>query len=133
MNKTILTSICFVFVGLLWGQSDTLNLKIHHLNVPDGFKYNTRQQIEFDLKLPTQFSRKSFYKLFGIDQTGSKDLIIQGFISENGCFQSEIKIPIHFKKVGFYILQDDIEYYFEWEKIPIIEKNLIPYLQPINP
>lgn len=94
--------------------------------MPDRFQFETIQEIELDLFIPNFKGVKSIYQLYGIDVNGIEGLIMQGFYPENGHLTTKLKLPLHFEAIRFKIQDEGYVYDFDWEKKPLIRKNLLP-------
>ena len=96
---------------------------MENLQVPDGFNYENVT----DVKVALQFQGRDFedgptatYKILGVDEKKSRDLLVQGQISEKGKVETGMFIPLHFKDLVLQVDYGPRTYEMSLKKRPVI-------------
>ena len=111
------------FVGQMKAQEDSL--KMNSLNVPDGFAYETTEEIDINITLKGLDNSFHLYKLKGIDKEGNSAVIMQNFFPKSGNLQTSLRLPLHYECVLLEVQVDKEEHHFEWIREHYINETIV--------
>ncbi len=115
--------ILIFFVSQMKAQEDSL--KMNNLNVPDGFAYETTEDIDIDITLKGLDNAFHLYKLKGVDKEGNSVVIMQNFFPASGHLQTTLRLPLHYECILLEVHVDKVEHYFEWFRKHYIQETII--------
>jgi hypothetical protein len=101
------------------------SLKMNNLNVPDGFAYETTEDIDIDITLKGLDNAFHLYKLKGVDKEGNSVVIMQNFFPASGHLQTTLRLPLHYECILLEVHVDKVEHYFEWFRKHYIQETII--------
>ena len=104
-------------------QEDSLIM--NNLNVPDGFAYETTEDIDIDITLEGLDNAFHLYKLKGVDKEGNSVVIMQNFFPASGHLQTTLRLPLHYECILLEVHVDKVEHYFEWFRKHYIQEIII--------
>ena len=101
------------------------SLKMNNLNVPDGFAYETTEDIDIDITLEGLDDSFHLYKLKGVDKEGNSAVIMQNFFPKSGHLQISLRLPLHYECILLEVHENKVEHYFQWFRRHYIEETII--------
>jgi len=84
------------------------SLKMNNLNVPDGFAYETTEDIDIDITLEGLDDSFHLYKLKGVDKE-----------------EISLRLPLHYECILLEVHENKVEHYFQWFRRHYIEETII--------
>ena len=111
------------FVGQMKAQQDSL--KMNSLNVPDGFGYETTEEIDINITLEGLKDSFHLYKLKGVDKEGNSAVIMQNFFPKSGTLQTILRLPLHYDCILLEVDANKEKHYFEWFRQHSIKETII--------
>jgi len=118
--------LLFLLLSLVYqmgAQEDSL--KMNSLIVPDGFGYETTEDIDIDITLEGLDDAFHLYKLRGLDKEGNSVVIMQNFFPKSGHLQTTLRLPLHYDCILLEVHVDKVEHYFEWFREHYINETII--------
>lgn len=122
MKNIIITLIFCCSTLLISAQSEQAEVaeSIHHLNVPDGFNYETTEKVSIHLEVYGLEGKRALYRLYGKTPEFGNDLLRQNFVPEDGVLVLQSDIPLHFNQLVMEVSDGSEVRTLEWEKSAMI-------------
>jgi len=112
------------------------SLKMNGLIVPDGFAYETIEEIGINVTLIGLDDSFHLYKLRGVDKEGNSAVLMQNFFPKSGHLKTSLRLPLHYECILLEVHSGKEEHYFEWFRQhsinETIDLNNIKVIQTIN-
>jgi len=99
-------------------------LSMEDLIIPDGFSYETIQDIQLDILVDDLTQPNTFFQLYGVDNNGKAELIQQNFLQIEGHLNTTLRVPLHFSCVLLKVKGKKDWHSFEFKKEPQILATL---------
>ncbi len=115
--------ILLSFVSQMKAQEDSL--KMNSLNVPDGFAYETTEDIDINITLEGLDNSFHLYKLKGIDKEGNSATLMQNFFPKSGNLQTTLRLPLHYECILLEVHVNKVEHYFQWFRKHYIKETIL--------